>query len=192
MKNKSASLQKSFYFGVVPLLFGVINALLSQLTKVIETPLFLDSIFTAAAALVMGLIPGVLTAVWTHFFMEFFNGFNGECFIWVIVSLGTVLSMRVIARYSDKRNIAVFLNAVLLTTLLNALLGSTISVFLFEARTGHPSDSFMTGFIMLGQNLFSSSFWGRIPINLIDKGIAVGGAFGFYYLDKKIRHQNRK
>ena len=182
MKNKSVRFYNIIIFCILPFVFGFLNALLSLFTKVIKTPLFLDSIFTAISSLLTGFIPGLLTALWTHFFMEVFDGFSGLCYPWVLVSIGTVISMRLIIKITDKINIALVLNATLLTTLMNATLGAIVSVTLYGGLTEHPSDSFVSGFIMFGQNIFSASFWARIPINLIDKGIAVGIAFLLYYL----------
>jgi hypothetical protein len=33
---------------------------------------------------------------------------------------------------------------------------------------------------MGGQKLLDAAFWARIPVNLVDKGIAVGAAFVVY------------
>jgi energy-coupling factor transport system substrate-specific component len=57
--------------------------------------------------------------------------------------------------------------------LINSITGAIVAVLFFSGLTVHPVDYIVTAFLSLGQSFVSAAFWARIPINLIDKGIAV-------------------
>ena len=78
-----------------------------------------------------------------------------------------------------------FIHAVLATVLItfaNSLTGAFVATLFFSGITVHPVDYIMTAFLSVGQSFLSASFWARLPVNLIDKGIAVFIVFGITYL----------
>jgi hypothetical protein len=79
--------------------FACLNALAMMIFRlVLETPLYLDTVFTAAAAFYGGLVPGVLTGLLTNFIITaiWFDGWEGAHFgvCNAIVALLTVLFVR--------------------------------------------------------------------------------------------------
>ena len=80
-----------------------------------------------------------------------------------------------------------FIHAVLATILItfaNSIAGAIVATLFFSGITVHPVDYIMTAFISVGQSFLSAAFWARLPVNLIDKGIAVFIVFGVTYLIK--------
>ena len=65
--------------------------------------------------------------------------------------------------------------------LVTSLIGAFAAVFFFFSEvTVHPVDYIATSFLSWRWTIFSTAFWGRVPVNLIDKGIAVFATFGVY------------
>jgi energy-coupling factor transport system substrate-specific component len=158
-------------------LSGAFNAGLEKFnTAVIGSPLFFDSIATVTVAAVFGLVPGLLTAVFTHLFMFLFNGLSWLYVPWVICSLASALLTWLFARKGYMRHP---LEAVLLSLAVafaNAFLGSMVAVLFFGGQTFHSVDLILSSLLTITRSLFTASFWARMPLNIIDKGIAVAAA----------------
>jgi energy-coupling factor transport system substrate-specific component len=157
---------------------GLINAALGVWNHhSLHTPLFFDTIGTLVSAAAFGIFPGVVTAVSTHLFMGVLDGFIAVKLLWTLVSVSSAVIMGSMAQrgmFTQPMHIAV---AVVLITLVNALLGAGIAAFAYAGATDHPVDYLASSFMAIGQNVISASFWARLPINVIDKGIAVAIAF---------------
>jgi energy-coupling factor transport system substrate-specific component len=159
------------------LLSGAANAGLEKLnTALLQSPLFLDSILTVGIASLFGLIPGILTAVFTHFFMAAFNGWSFLYLPWVICSLASALITWSYVRWGLLRNPIEGISLALLVALANAVLGAAVAVFFFGGKTYHSVDLILSSLFTLTQNIFSAAFWARLPLNVVDKGIAVAVA----------------
>jgi energy-coupling factor transport system substrate-specific component len=148
----------------------------------IGLPLFLDMIGTFISTLFFGLAPGLITAIATHGFIELLQGFPLESITWVQNSILSALLFWILIRRELFKNLLHAVLASVYITLLNAVLGAITATFLYSGLTGHPVDNLVTGFLSIGNTLISATFWGRIPINLMDKGLAVFIAFGLMKL----------
>lgn len=159
---------------------GLLNSLLALASAAIGTPLFMDSILTAASGLLLGPLAGCLCGISTHFFLVAFHGWGLDWAYFLPCSLATGL----IAGFFGRGNRpATLYRAVVCTasvTLANAVIGAAIAAFAYGGITVHASDYLVTGLILAGQSMLSASFWARVPLNLIDKGLAIGIAFFLY------------
>jgi energy-coupling factor transport system substrate-specific component len=164
---------------------AILNTAFSFIAKGIEFPLFVDTIGTVTVAALFGLLPGIATAVLTHLFMELYDGFSFCCLPWVMCSVGSAVVVGVMRNMNRFRNLLDLLVAVILVTAANAVIGAIIATFLYGGFTAHPSDSLVAGFLAIGSSIFGASFWARIPLNLIDKGIAVSIAFLLSFLMRR-------
>jgi energy-coupling factor transport system substrate-specific component len=156
----------------------------------IGLPLFLDMICTFISTLFFGLAPGLITALCTHGFIEILQGFPLESITWVQNSLLSALLFWILIRKGLFKNLLHAILASVYITILNAVLGAITATFLYSGLTGHPVDNLVTGFLSIGNTLISATFWGRIPINLMDKGLAVFISFGLMKL--YIRRQTQE
>ncbi len=133
-------------------------------------PLFLDMIGTLFITVFFGLVPGIITGILTNI--------GAISYQFTHVSVCSALLLWFLIR---KRQFNTLIHAVLATiyiTFLNAILGALTAALLYKGFTYHPIDNLVTGFLSIGQSLLTSAFWARIPVNLIDKGIAVFISFG--------------
>ena len=105
------------------LVFPAVNVGLNTLIISTPIPLFLDSMFTAAAA-VLGLPYGLATAVLTNLFSEIVHGFSGKHFPFALCGISTVLIVWRMARADRLRTPAHFLLCAFLVALANSLLGA--------------------------------------------------------------------
>jgi energy-coupling factor transport system substrate-specific component len=156
---------------------GLLNALMGMGNIAIKSPFFFDSIFTAACGAVFGPAAGALCGLTTHLWLEALHGWDGTWIPFVVCNIATGLIVGFMAR---GRRLNVILNVLLcafLVAMANAVLGGMVDFYFFRGVTTHPSDYLVTGLLLAGQSLFSAAFWARIPLNLIDKGIAVSLAF---------------
>lgn len=185
-KNSVCGLElKSSYYPLVVLasvLLGILNSVIGNFNSyVLHLPLFLDTIGTLVSTALFGLVPGLITAVVTHITPTIVTLWEtGNFFPFVICSMASALTLWIFMKHGKFDNLLHAILVSVVVTLANAVTGSAVAVFFFSGITNHPVDYMMTGFLSIGQNLLSAAFWARIPVNLIDKGIAVFIAFGVY------------
>jgi len=156
-----------------------LNLILSFFNNIIlKSPLFLDSIFTAVAAVLYGPVIGMGIGLISNIGMEFIYGFTGIYWPFAMCNLATGLILGLMSRngYFTK-NIHLPL-AILAVTFTNVILGSLIAYFVFDGYTLVQIDHIVSALADLGMSISSSTFWARIPSNLIDKMITVYIAFG--------------
>ncbi len=165
----------------IAVLLGLFNAVVGNINALyVHLPLFLDTIGTLVSTALFGLAPGLLTAFVTHILPETVPLLRAGSFPWIVCSVASAVSLWLFVRNDLFDNVLHVIMVSIIVTLANALTGSAVAVFFFSGITAHPVDYMMTGFLSIGQNVFSAAFWARIPINLIDKGIAVFIAYGVY------------
>ena len=162
-------------------LLGMFNSFLGHANSFIfNLPLFLDTIGTLVSVVLFGLIPGLITAFITHLTPDMFHFMADGYMPWVFCNFASAITLWLFIRSGYFHNMLHFLLVTVVVTMANALFGSAVAVFFFSGITDHPVDYMVTGFISIGRSLFSAAFWARIPVNLIDKGIAVLIAFFLY------------
>ena len=167
---------RTYFLLIIPAV--ILNLLFSYFNNtVLESPLFLDSIFTAVAAVLLGPAAGVLTGLLTNIGMEFQYGMTGLFWPFGICNMATGF---IVGSLHKKRYFETILQmtlAVLLVALVNAILGAIVAYFLFEGDSGVVIDQVVSSLLHMGQPLSSAVFWARIPANLADKLITVLAAF---------------
>lgn len=150
-----------------------INAALHLFNDFVGLPLFLDSLATAATAALFGILPGMAVALATSLSMEFLGGFPGIYLPFVVCGFLTAIIVGAAVkrgRFGDLFDVVLVSLAV---TMANAVCGSIIATFLFGGITGATIDFLVTGFLASGRSIFTSTFWARVPANLVDKSLSV-------------------
>lgn len=165
-----------YFFVIIPAV--ILNLLFSYLNNtVLESPLFLDSIFTAVAAVFLGPAVGVLTGFLTNIGMEIQSGMTGLYWPFAICNMATGFIVGFLHKKGYFENILQMSIAVLLVALVNAFLGAIVAYLLFEGDSGVAIDLVVSTLQHMGQTMSSAVFWARVPANLADKFIAVLAAF---------------
>lgn len=166
-------------FGV-PFVGALLNVGLNALNRHLESPFFLDSVFTAVVSAVFGLWPGLFTALLSQMGMEMvvtWDGAPGTAMPFVFCGLATALIVGTMAEAGRFRTVTQGLAAVVGVTLANALIGALVAIAVFGGSEHHAIDHLADDLIRAGQSVLTSAFWVRLPINLVDKGLAVTAAW---------------
>lgn len=153
-------------------LFPLVNVLLSLAAR--DTlPLFLDSIFTAIAAAIFGPWHGLLVAVLTNGLYEAFDGFPGLYLPYAVCGAATALIVWAFVRSGRYMGALAWGLCVGAVTLANSLLGALIASYVYGGATGMNFDNIVAGFALFTDSIFTAAFLARLPINLVDKALAV-------------------
>ncbi|NLJ45701.1 MAG: ECF transporter S component [Treponema sp.] len=156
-----------------------LNLLFSWTNNVVlKSPLFLDSIFTAVGASILGPWAGMAVGLLTNLGMEPVYGMTGLYWPFAACNMATGLIVGIMARRGAFSRAWHATLAILLVTLANALLGGFIANLVFSGDTGVAIDHIVAALTETGLSLASANFWVRIPANLVDKMLAVYAAFG--------------
>ena len=155
----------------------ILNGLLLVFTTGMSMPFFLDSVFTVVITALFGLLPGLVTGFLSNFFFELLFGFPGHLYPFFVVNMLTALVTYLHVHFGDFTKASNALWMIISLSIVNAVFGAVIVVFLFEGTTYQPVDSIVRAVVTTGQSLLSSAFLGRILINIVDKGISVLIAF---------------
>jgi len=168
-----------YVFALAVLALSLLNLLFSLTNNVLlKSPLFLDSIFTAAGAAVLGPWAGMCIGLLTNLGMEPIYGMTGLYWPFALCNMATGLVIGLMARRGFFARGWHATLAVLIVTFANAILGGFIANLFFSGDTGVQIDHIISAFTETGLSLGSSNFWARIPTNLVDKMLAVYAAFG--------------
>jgi len=151
------------------------NALLSLAARDV-LPLFLDSIFTAIAAAIFGPWHGIVVAVLTNGWNEALDGFSGLHILFAVCGMATALIVSGFVRSGRFRSTLSWSLCIGSVTLANALLGALIAAFVYGGGTRMNLDNIVAGFALFTDSIFTAAFLARLPINLVDKALAVAPA----------------
>lgn len=157
---------------------GLLNCLGSLANVAIGSPLFFDSIFTAAAGALWGPWAGIFCAVVTHIFLVIVHNWDKAWMYFLPCSMATGVITGWFSRIRRFNSAFDVIGCSILVTFANSLLGAIIGLYAYGGVTTHPSDYLITGLVLVGQSILAASFWARIPLNLIDKVIALTMAYG--------------
>ena len=174
MKSVDSSKGKlrSTYIAILIPLGIAINLIGGQVAGQLKLPLFLDSIGTAIVAAIMGPYIGAVSGVMFNLISSLING-NIMMSLFGICNIATAFIVGFMAKNNKFKTWRHAIIATVLVALANALIGAPIAVMVYGGIQGSGVDIAVAGFLALGQGILGATFLARLPINLIDKGIAV-------------------
>ncbi|AEF82653.1 hypothetical protein [Leadbettera azotonutricia] len=190
------------------------NAALGILVSgIFGAPLYLDTVFTVAIIFSFGLLPGMLTGVLLYPLCEILRNLlfhSGESIFWAgnAFVLCTVTEMLLVCFFRTKLKMRQRLFAkeaplssfistaarlmvlVALDCILISIMGGIIDFALFKLvsapRGLYPEDIFKLGLIRNNVPVPAAAILSRIPINIVDRFIAVFGGYGISLLYRRI------
>jgi energy-coupling factor transport system substrate-specific component len=169
--------RRGSFVGIVVVTSLAINVGFMTVNETLQLPFFMDSIGTAITAASAGLVPGIIVAVSTNLLLEVYFGFHGASWPFFICGVATVLIIRAFVKAKRFSSVRDALLVSILVGLANAVLGGIIASFLFGGLTSIGLDYLVAALVTSGRSLVSAAFLARIPVNLIDKAIAVFAAY---------------
>ncbi|MDA3851014.1 MAG: hypothetical protein PF447_07045 [Spirochaetaceae bacterium] len=156
---------------------ALLNGLLQYCLSLTNLPLFMDSTFTIFAGFMWGPLAGAAVGLLTNLLMELLHGCDGLYFPFALVNIftGLMAGLWKIKKYkSNYIAMLIFWGIIIIG---NSILGTLVVEFFFNGLTGTSVDSIIESFVLTGQSILSAAFLGRIIINLIDKSLALCGAW---------------
>jgi energy-coupling factor transport system substrate-specific component len=153
-----------------------INVIAGMIAGQLKLPIFMDSIGTIVIAAITGPLVGGVTGLLTNVVLGLIHGdVLGMAFGLCNMASGIIVGyMAMKGKFKNWLHIVI---ATVLVTLANSLIAAPLVVFLYGGVSGAGVDLLVAGFLAAGNDIFSSAFVARLPVNLVDKGIAVIIAF---------------
>ncbi len=182
------------YVAIMIPLGVAINYVGGLLNSALGGPLYLDSIGTAVVAAVMGPWVGAISGLLFNIVSALMGG-NMMSALFGICNIGTGLIVGYMTKWGFfEKWWQVLIVANLLVSFWNAATGSPIASVVYGGVDGSAGTSVSIAALQaIGADLVTAGFIARMPINLIDKGIAVLIAWIVYKrLPENIKNFNKK
>lgn len=165
-----------------------VNIGLGQVVSTLKLPLFLDSIGTLLAALLMGPWIGMATGMFTNLIWGLFTGPVAAAFAPVAMVIGLVAGL--LNRRGMFRSLPLAIISGIIVTVCLTLVATPIRTYLFGGVTGTGTDFLVAYLNAVGQKLVQSVAWAVIGTNLIDKVVSCVIAWALVkQLPQRIRAQ---
>lgn len=174
---------------ILGIVCGFLNGV-SNLQPLWKFPLYNDTIFTILASF-FGWISGIVSAITFHTLVPLIPIFKTDgylVFFFVFCSLSIVAIVQLYQRKKDRLLFIDLFILIFIITMVISLEGAFIFNVLYKLfEYQEPIESKKITYLMLQQQipLLLSAWFARVPVNLVDKTIAVcAGYFGALGLDK--------
>ena len=174
--DSSKGKMRTTYMAILIPLGIAINFVGGQIASRLALPLFLDSIGTAIVAAIMGPFVGAVSGVGFNIISSIIGG-NILSSLFGICNIATAFIVGFMTRAGKFKTVVHVIIATVAVALANALLGAPIAVVVYGGIQGGGVDLLVAGMLSLGRDILSAAFLARVPINLVDKGIAVFAAW---------------
>jgi len=182
------------YVAIMIPLGVAINYVGGLLNSALGGPLYLDSIGTAVVAAVMGPWVGAISGLLFNIVSALMGG-NMMSALFGICNIGTGLIVGYMTKWGFfEKWWQVLIVANVLVSFWNAATGSPIASVVYGGVDGSAGTSVSIAALQaIGADLVTAGFIAHMPINLIDKGIAVLIAWIVYKrLPENIKNFNKK
>ena len=175
---------------VTGLLFGFLNSTFSTFFGKISSPIFMDTIFAVTAAFVgwwSGIVSVIVFAIMSASKSE--PGVRLVSALFTVCVMVMICIVRIIYRKRERVSIISLFYVYVLCVVFVSIIGAVISTYAFN-KFDYPdynSVRYMTMVFTRQQiPLIVSSFLSRLPVNALDKLIAVFAGYGLYLLIDKV------
>ena len=147
-----------------------VNIGLGQVVSMLKLPIFLDSIGTLLAALLMGPWIGMLTGLFTNLIWGAITGPVAAAFAPVAMVVGLVAGL--LNRRGMFRSLPLVILSGVVVTVCLTLVATPIRTYLFGGVTGTGTDFLVAYLNAVGTKLIQSVAWSVVGTNLIDKVVS--------------------
>ena len=153
-----------------------VNVALGQVVSVLNLPVFLDTIGTILAALLMGPWMGMITGLGANLVWGMFSGFPAEVFAPGSMVLG--LSAGYLGCRGLFRSLPRVLVSGILVSIVATLVAAPFRTYFFDGVPGSGTDFLAAYLGAVGQRMLRSAAWAVVGTNLIDKVLSCVIAWG--------------
>lgn len=171
---------KGTYIAIMIPIGVAINYIGGIIASSLSLPIYLDSIGTVIVAAIMGPWVGAASGALYNIVSSLING-NIMASMFAICNIGSGLIVGYMARKNHFKSITDVIVATVLVALWNAITGAPIAMVVYGGIDGNAGTNLMiAGLNAIGTDLANAAFLARIPVNLVDKGIASAIAWIVY------------
>jgi hypothetical protein len=196
-ETKSVLKKYPLWFELVTgLLFGFLNSSFSTFFGKIGSPIFMDTIFAITAAFVgwwSGIVSVILFAIMSAFKSE--PGVRFVSALFTVCVMVMICIVRIIYKKRERVSIISLLYVYILCVVFVSIIGAVISTYAFN-KFDYPDYNSLRYMTMVFTRqqipLIASSFLSRLPVNALDKLIAVFAGYGLYLGIEKMAYRNHK
>lgn len=194
MRFNKLRIGKNSIYRAVAIVGGVIvNVLLAYLINLSGLPLYLDCVGSIFVAALAGMLPGLVTAVFTSIICSFFNGFS---VYYTVIGVAIAVGTAHFYKHECHKKKANFVWLLLAISAISGIFGTTFQFLLM----GGPQfqDVANASMTLSGGNkvtYFLFSMLINVGLNLVDKAISLGIAIFVLWLvpsEKKTEIRNSK
>lgn len=147
----------------------VINVVLGTVVSALKIPLlFLDTMGTIFIAAQFGMSYGILTGITTNLLMGVLTGPMAIPFALVNVAVAIVVSLMAKKGFTYKKALITGL----ILAFVAPMIGAPIRLALFGGFTGSGTDVVIMALRASGQEMITSTYWGAVAGNLVDKVVS--------------------
>ena len=136
------------------------------IVKVLQLPIFLDSIGTVFISLIAGPWIGITTAVITSLIT---GSFSPEYFAFMPVSIIMALCMGILARFKFKNIIIKTILCAFSLVVIAILVSAPIIVYVYGGNTGNATAGITAFFLATGSNIWNAVFSTNLITETTDK-----------------------
>lgn len=172
------------------LLFGFLNSSFSTFFGKIGSPIFMDTIFAITAAFVgwwCGIVSVIVFAIMSAFKSE--PGVRFVSALFTVCVMVMICIVRIIYKKRERVSIISLLYVYILCVVFVSIIGAVISTYAFN-KFDYPDYNSLRYMTMVFTRqqipLIVSSFLSRLPVNALDKLIAVFAGYGLYLLIDRV------
>lgn len=153
------------------------NIVLERLAQHLNLPLFMDTIFTAVVAVSSGFVAAVVVGAGTNIALEIITGGQQLFSPFIVNNVVTGVLVWLFLRYHYLEKPIHAVAATLVVAGVNSAFGAVFAASIQSGLFVHPIDHIVAGIMLTGRSYPVAAFLARIPINTVDKGIAVFAAY---------------
>ncbi len=190
-ETKSVLKKYPLWFEILSgLLFGFLNSSFSTFFGKIGSPIFMDTIFAVTAAFTgwwSGIISVIVFAIMSAFKSE--SGVRLVSALFTVCVMMMICIVRIIYKKRERVSIISLLYVYILCVVFVSITGAVISTYAFN-KFDYPDYNSLRYMTMVFTRqqipLIVSSFLSRLPVNALDKLIAVFAGYGLYLLIDRV------
>lgn len=168
-------LKSNYAMILIPICIAV-NVVGGIIANQLKLPVFLDSIGTCLAGVILGPLLGAAAGFMTQLVVALING-EVLVIAFGLVQIGVGITAGLFAKTGLFTKWIHVVIASLVAAFIASLIAAPVATFLFGGVHGQGVDFLVAGLMASGRDIFSSAFLARIPANLVDKGFALGITF---------------